>query len=412
MAARRVLGNDPFKRGSAARTPLASAPPERRVVVPAPEASAPKGLSGRHGQRSKMAPVSHPQAPEAVALDGPRSHGSSPVLRFDPVAHDAAPEGVRLEVGTPHVHSPATVADPVAHTEAPDLVAPVSVQGGNDLTVPDPAPLAVVGTLRGLGRAVRTALGLASGATQVDTWGKDSNLTASLRPLADLLYDSYWRVMTQGASHVPLGPCIVVANHAGALPLDGPMLHLALRRARPELKESRWLLEDQVFHAPFVGVLANRLGAVRASPENALRLLEEGRPVLVFPEGFQALSKPMGERYQLRRFGRGGYVKIAARAKVPIVPVAIVGGEESMPLLAKIPARALGLPYLPLTVPPLPVRWKIQFAPPIVLDDAPADVESDLPWVENVNRRVRDAIDAMLMEMLGRRPVEEHVAQQ
>ena len=199
---------------------------------------------------------------------------------------------------------------------------------------------------------------------------------------------------------VPSGPCIIVANHAGALPLDGPMLHLVLRRERPELVESRWLLEDQIFHAPFIGVLANRLGAVRASPENALRLLDEGRPVLVFPEGFQALSKPMRERYQLRRFGRGGYVKIAARAKVPIVPVALVGGEEAMPLLAKIPARALGLAYLPITVPPLPVRWRVKFAPPVYLDDAPADVETDVAWVEQTNVRVRDTIDSMLMEML------------
>jgi len=373
--------------------------------VRAPLATAP-ARNGRRRSPPRTAtgvePVPHSQAPEAIFLDGPQPHGSSPAVRFDPVSHDLTPDAVVLEVGTPHAASPRSTPDPVPHAEAPELidyVQPMRVPMATELPAM-PEPLAVGGTLRGLARAVRTAVGLASRSTQVDPWGKDASLASSLRPLADLMYDSYWRVAVEGAENVPSGPCIIVSNHAGALPLDGPMLHLVLRRERPDLPESRWLLEDQIFHAPFIGVLANRLGAVRASPENALRLLEEGRPVLVFPEGFQALSKPMHERYQLRRFGRGGYVKIAARAKVPIVPVAMVGGEEAMPLLAKLPARALGLPYLPITLPPLPVQWKIRFAPPIELDDAPADVESDLAWVEQTNTRVRDTIDSMLLSLL------------
>jgi 1-acyl-sn-glycerol-3-phosphate acyltransferase len=162
-------------------------------------------------------------------------------------------------------------------------------------------------------------------------------------------------------------------------------------------------LEDQVFHAPFVGLLANRLGAVRASPDNATRLLAEGRPVIVFPEGFHGLSKPFSERYHLRRFGRGGYLKIAIRSQVPVVPVAIVGGEESMPLLAKVPSAFLGIEYLPLTVPPLPARWSIRFAPPIDFTGAPDTPEDDLAWVERTNLAVRDQIERMLGELLAER---------
>jgi 1-acyl-sn-glycerol-3-phosphate acyltransferase len=237
----------------------------------------------------------------------------------------------------------------------------------------------------------------------VDGWGKDAGLSASLRPLAELLYEKYWRVRTSGIENVPAGACVLVANHAGALPLDGPVLHLALRRERPELAESRWLLEDQVFYAPFVGTLANRLGAVRASPDNAHHLLDEGRPVIVFPEGIHGLSKPFSERYQLRRFGRGGYLKIALRAKVPVIPVAIVGGEESMPLLARLPAGALGLQYLPITLPPLPARWYLAFGQPIDLSEAPHDAEADLAWVEKKNLEVRDRIESMLKDLLAAR---------
>ena len=373
MAARRVMGNDPFKRGAAVRAPLAALPPQARVSK---NAKSKKKLSA-------VEPVAHADAPEALSLDGPQSHGSSPRTPFDPIAHDLTPDAVPLEVGTPHVHSPAPKADPVAHAAAPDVVdqipaAPAFASpSANSATQPGRPR----GAVEGLMSAARAVVGLVSRSSQVDSWGKDEGLSAALRPFADLLYETYWRVSVDGAHHVPSGPCIIVANHAGALPLDGPMLHLVLRRERPDLIDSRWLLEDQIFHAPVVGALANRLGAVRASPENAHRLLDEGRPVLVFPEGFQALSKPANERYQLRRFGRGGYVKIAARQKVPVVPVAIVGGEEAMPLLAKVPAGVFGLPYVPITVPPLPVQWRVKFGAPVVLDDAPDDLDANQAWV-------------------------------
>jgi 1-acyl-sn-glycerol-3-phosphate acyltransferase len=248
----------------------------------------------------------------------------------------------------------------------------------------------------GIFQAAKSALGFGS-AGPVDTWGKDETLTRSLHPVGDFLYDRYFRVTVEGADLVPTGASIIVANHSGALPLDGPMLHYALQRERSDLESARWLVEDQVFHAPVLGVLMNRLGAVRAHPENAVRLLAEGRPVIVFPEGFLGISKPFTQRYQLKRFGRGGYVKLALKCNVQIVPVAIAGAEESMPLLAKIPAGALGLPYLPVTPPPLPARWRIRFSEPM---DVSAGSEDDLAFVQQQNDRVRDTIAGMLESMV------------
>src|SRR5690606_33079916 len=145
------------------------------------------------------------------------------------------------------------------------------------------------------------------------------------------------------------GPVLLVANHAGVMPYDGPVLQQVMLRERPDLVEARWLVEDQIFHAPFFGTLFNRLGALRACPENAQRLLSEDRPVIVFPEGAQGLRKPFSERDQLKRFGRGGFVKVALRSQVPIVPVAVVGAEETSPLLARLPGSIFGLGYVPLT---------------------------------------------------------------
>ncbi len=259
-----------------------------------------------------------------------------------------------------------------------------------------------LGSLQGLRGAALTGLGV-GGSTSIDEYGKDPSLVGVLRPVLDFLYERYWRVSVQGASHVPAGPVILVANHAGALPVDGPVLQMALARERPDLQEARWLVEDQVFYAPMLGTLMNRLGAVRACPENAARLLNELRPVIVFPEGIQGLSKPFAQRYQLKRFGRGGFVKLAMRTGAPIVPVAVVGAEETAPLLGKIPASVLGVPYLPVTPPPLPARWLIRFGEPLALEGYAPEAAEDLSQVQRLTERVRESIQGMLIALIKER---------
>jgi 1-acyl-sn-glycerol-3-phosphate acyltransferase len=261
--------------------------------------------------------------------------------------------------------------------------------------------------LRGAVDALRAGLG-SSPDVDLDLYGGDARLQAAVAPLADFLFTRWFRVSVEGAEHVPRHGALLVANHSGALPIDGPVLHEALRRQRPDLPESRWLVEDQVFYAPVLGTLLNRLGAVRASPENATRLLAEGRPVCVFPEGIQGIGKPFKERYRLKRFGRGGFVKLALRTGVPILPVAIVGGEESLPLLAKLPAGFLGMPYLPLTPlgpVPLPAKWSVRIGPPLRLPAA-ADMAEDtaaLAAIESLVEQTRRSIEEMLQEMLKAR---------
>ena len=116
-----------------------------------------------------------------------------------------------------------------------------------------------------------------------------------------------------------------------------------VRPGRPPLQE----------HARSSARCGRALGGVVAHPDNAYRLLrEQEQLVLVFPEGSKGPGKHYSERYRLRRFGRGGFVEIAMRAGVPIVPIAVVGAEESMPIVFKIHRRwrkALGLPYVPIT---------------------------------------------------------------
>jgi 1-acyl-sn-glycerol-3-phosphate acyltransferase len=250
----------------------------------------------------------------------------------------------------------------------------------------------LVQAARGAYHAMRIALG-ASPSAPLDEYGEDPELVQQLSPIADFLYDRYWRVSVQGTENIPDGPSLLIANHSGALPLDGPILRLAVRRHRPDLPEPKWLIEDSLFHLRFLGVLLNRIGAIRASPQNALRVLGEKRPLIVFPEGVPGVTKGFKERYHLQAFGRGGFVKVALETGACVVPAAIVGAEEALPVLPGPLGRIFGLTQLPLTTVPLPTKWSIRFGTPLRLDgDILVSVE-----------RTRSAVQQMLKQMLNTR---------
>jgi 1-acyl-sn-glycerol-3-phosphate acyltransferase len=251
--------------------------------------------------------------------------------------------------------------------------------------------------------------GLRSRSEEVDDFGLDPAYESRFRPIAEFLYRRYFRIKTQGISQIPAsGRCIIVANHSGTLPLDGVMLRTALRLEHPAARELRWLAEDFLFYLPFAGVFMNRVGAVRACQENAERLLGKDGLLAVFPEGVQGIRKLFSERYRLQRFGRGGYIRLALRMQAPIVPCAIVGAEETNPLLYRLEyvAGLMGLPYIPVTptfpllgplgLVPAPSRWTIRFGEPISLEGYGPQAAEDHVLVGRLSERVRGAIQAML----------------
>ncbi|MGZ6029449.1 MAG: 1-acyl-sn-glycerol-3-phosphate acyltransferase [Myxococcaceae bacterium] len=399
----------------------ASPPKPARDATPASEAAQPparkttaKGSGRAHIQppaataAPSPTPATPPEPPLAASVIAPAAPEPSPLLS----AADTAPSSTLASTlqWTPLSDAPpeAPVTRPARRVEpgiAPSEAPAASVSGTLvEVLREAPGLLAEAwSALEAAARAIRAGLGT-SGGEQLDVYGRDARLSEAVAPLVDFLYSRWFRVEVEGAAHVPTGGALLVANHAGALPLDGPMLHEALRRERPELPEARWLAEDQVFYAPLLGTLFNRLGAVRASPDSATRLLGEGRPVLIFPEGIQGIGKPFRDRYRLQRFGRGGFVKLALRTARPILPVAIMGAEETLPLLGKLPGGLLGVPYVPVTPLgplPLPAKWRIRIGEPIAVP--PGAKETDLSVVEAMVEATRNPIEHMLRELLGAR---------
>jgi 1-acyl-sn-glycerol-3-phosphate acyltransferase len=251
---------------------------------------------------------------------------------------------------------------------------------------------------------------------EVDDFGYDPVYEERFRPFFNFLYSTYFRVETDGIEHIPAaGRCLLVANHSGTLPYDGVMLKTALKREHPQHRDVRWLAEDFIFHFPFLGSFTNRIGAVRACQENAERLLRQDALVAVFPEGTKGIGKLFKERYRLQRFGRGGFIKLCLRTKTPIVPCAIIGAEETNPMLFRIEAfsRSLGIPYIPVTptfpvlgplgLAPAPTKWKIIFGELISLEEHGPEAAEDDILVTQLAERVRASIQSMVDRAVGAR---------
>jgi len=250
----------------------------------------------------------------------------------------------------------------------------------------------------------------------VDDFGFDPDLTDHvLLPPLRPLYEKWFRVEARGVERVPShGGALIVANHSGTIAVDAMMTQIALHDHHPAHRHLRMLGADLVFQTPFVSALARKAGHTLACMPDAERLLTSGELVGVWPEGFKGIGKPFSERYKLQRFGRGGFVSAALRARVPIIPTAIVGAEEIYPKLGNIAplARLLGLPYFPVTptfpwlgplgMIPLPSRWIIEFGEPVHTEDL-ADEADDPMAVLELTDTVRERIQQSLYRLLVQR---------
>ena len=252
--------------------------------------------------------------------------------------------------------------------------------------------------------------------SDVDEWGRSERFRSAVRRAYDPMYRHWFRAEWEGLDKIPTeGGALLVANHAGALPSDAPAIMHGIEK---ELGRPVYGLADHFFKAtPVVGTLWQRAGGVVAHPDNAYRLLrEQNQLALVFPEGSKGPSKTYNERYRLRRFGRGGFVEIAMRAGVPIVPIAVVGAEESMPILFKIPsvAKALGAPYFPVTANmafgPLgafvhfPAKFKLRVLDPVTFPDIhPDQPRYSRSRIMDESEAIRQQIQEALFDMLRQR---------
>jgi 1-acyl-sn-glycerol-3-phosphate acyltransferase len=208
----------------------------------------------------------------------------------------------------------------------------------------------------------------------------------ALPPIDDILWEQrlvpiveslirarYFSFEVKGAEHVPRdGRAIYAQNHAGWFPLDAFFVGLAIRRVLGPCRTPHFATAEAALALPVVGPFIRRVGAVPSGwfrrPERLPRNL---RACAFFPEGVPGNTKPFWEAYRMRPWNRG-FVRVAAALDLPIVPAAILGGEECMPVAwtVRILEPLVGSRFgLPLSLLPLPARWRVVFHPPVRIED-------------------------------------------
>lgn len=253
----------------------------------------------------------------------------------------------------------------------------------------------------------------------LDDWGRSERVE---RFFDETVYEFYYRLWfrceVEGVEHVPSeGGALLVSNHAGALPPDAAMIAKAIAEEHPHPRPVRPLVEHFFKGYPGFSMLLPKLGCVPAHPANVQRLLaDEQQLALVFPEGRKGSEKLFKDRYRLRRFGRGGFVESAMRARAPIVPIALVGAEEAQPIFAHVGLfqKITRLIYFPITptfpwlgplamAAYLPAKFFIRFLEPVRTDDLGEAPWEDQSLVQEIAQDIRARIQEELLDMLGRR---------
>jgi 1-acyl-sn-glycerol-3-phosphate acyltransferase len=252
---------------------------------------------------------------------------------------------------------------------------------------------------------------------QVNDWGRSERVEGLFdRTIGDFFYNYWFRAEVEGIENVPSsGGALLVSNHSGALPPDAAMIAKAIKEEHPHARPLNITVEHFFKGYPGFSMLIPKIGCVAAHPANVQRLLyDEEQLVLVFPEGRKGTEKLYKDRYKLRRFGRGGFVEAAMRAQAPIVPVCVVGAEESAPIFAQVNVlqKLTGLLYFPLTptfpwlgplgmLGYLPAKFKLRFLEPLRFDDD--RMWEDNALVQTTAQEIRARIQENVLDMLKSR---------
>lgn len=244
------------------------------------------------------------------------------------------------------------------------------------------------------GRRERTGAPDRERSAEIDRGFLVHRVQPAMRALVRLGYFSF---DVDGAEHVPRdGRAVYVANHAGWFALDAFFLGLAVAEAAGPWRTPHFATADAALAAPLLGAALRRIGALPASwllrPE---RLPEDVRACAVFPEGVEGNCKPFWQAYRMRPWKRG-FARVARALGAPVVPVAILGGEECLPVARTV--RALepvigSIVGLPLSWIPLPARWKVVFHPPVEVAPAGADPRGDVALAAALRGTVQATID-------------------
>jgi 1-acyl-sn-glycerol-3-phosphate acyltransferase len=234
----------------------------------------------------------------------------------------------------------------------------------------------------------------------VDAYGVSRRHLAETLTVFALPYRRYFKVLVHGIEHVPpRGRAMVVGNHSGGFALDAGCVFMSTFFEMNPPRLAQGMVEKFIAQFPIAAMMATRSGQLTGLPENAARLLEDERLLMVFPEGARGTAKLYKDRYSLVNFG-SGFIRLALRTRTPIVPMAFLGGGEAVPTIANAVTlgRLFGVPYIPITpwlLPlPLPVQLDVYYGEPLIFEGTGSEEDSVIAsYVERVKERIAEMIE-------------------
>lgn len=244
------------------------------------------------------------------------------------------------------------------------------------------------------------------------------------RPIWDVLCDRYFRLEIDGWERLPNEPSLLVGVHSGgSLTMDAWTLVHAWHRRFEGKRILHGTAHDVLMAAPLIGDYFKAVGVIPASRHGVSAALEAGRDVVVWPGGEQDAMRSWSKRDKVVLAGRKGFVRQAIRSGVPIVPVATIGGHDTvfvlsegralarwsglskrlrgatMPIISGFPFP-LAIEILPMHI-PLPAKIRTEILDPITVDSDP-ERANDAEYVDAIYQQVEAAIQAG-MDRLARR---------
>ncbi len=237
--------------------------------------------------------------------------------------------------------------------------------------------------------------------------------------------ERYFRSEVRGTERIPPGAALYVGNHNGlAMTPDSFVFAAAVYRERGLDEVPYGLGHEVIINLPLLNQIIVPLGAVRASHDLALRLFALGRKVLVYPGSDYDAGRSWFDRDRICFGGRRGYVRLALKAGVPVVPVVAAGAQQTLMLLTdgqrlarllradrwmrlKVWPMGFALPwgFMPAPLPfwPWPSRILIEILEPIRFERTGPEAAADDAWVEACAARVEQAMQAALTRLAAER---------
>jgi 1-acyl-sn-glycerol-3-phosphate acyltransferase len=264
---------------------------------------------------------------------------------------------------------------------------------------------------------------IADRASQWNLDGPDWEFFERQKYLWNPLMDYWFRMEIEGWEKLPDAPALLIGIHSGApFVWDAWTIGAQWWRHFGPDRPLHGTAHDALMAMPLVGAYFRKMGVLPAAPDSIMGALAAGRDVALWPGGERDSLRPWTKRDEAILAGRMGFIRLAIRSAVPIVPIATVGGPDSMPVLAsgKRLAKVLQLDKVarlkmfpiafqapwgisPALLPevPLPTKIRTAFQPAIEVDTDPERAE-DQDYVERMYGEVESAIQEG-MDALARR---------